>query len=146
MHSDEGVFIHALDYLGLLSQQNKYKCFVDSSRSLPFRQLLFQQLFSLTQLRTNRPQRAVDHFRIVRLAPRQTAVVSAQLTVEMEEAVAGLLGHADGLLEQVGQILDMSRLLAEETLLQHGGKRIIADLGGEAHQPLKVLEDSLFYG
>ncbi|KAL1969196.1 hypothetical protein VTN77DRAFT_450 [Rasamsonia byssochlamydoides] len=82
---------------------------------------------------------------VIGLAPRQTAVVTAQLAVQMEDTEAGLLGHADDLLQQIGEVLDVARLLAEETLVQHGAEGIVADLAGEGHQPLEVLEDPFLH-
>lgn len=105
-----------------------------------------QQLLLLAQLRADGLQRAVDHLRVVGLAPRQTAVVAAQLVVEMEDAETGLLGDADDLLQQIGEVLDVAGLLAKEAVVQHGGEGVVADLAGQCHQPLEVLEDALLHG
>ncbi|KAL1981664.1 hypothetical protein VTN96DRAFT_2378 [Rasamsonia emersonii] len=105
-----------------------------------------QQLLLLAQRRADGLQRAVNHLRVVGLAPRQAAVVAAQLAVEMEDAETGLLGDADDLLQQIGEVLDVAGLLAEEALVEHGGEGVVADLVGQRHQPLEVLEDALLDG
>lgn len=85
----------------------------------------------------------IDVVRVVRLGPRQASVMTPQFRVEMEESVTRRLGHADDLLEQVSEVLDVLRLLSQEARLYHVRQGVVPALAGQAAEPLEVFKQSL---